>query len=354
MRTPYANRIDRRCSRRFFATGILLLALCLGGLANASAQDRNVAVPSRPGTFVTIQGRVSLPDGRPAARALVKLTTRGGVPRQTFTNDQGRFEFNQMEDGGYVLTASSLADPGQTSDAVEADTSSTATGTLNVNLTLHPPSEATKKPKPSVIRVGESARQIPKEARQAFERGLKFKANNEAGKALESFSRAIDLCPEYLEALAERGDLYVLQRKLNEATADFDRALKIDDHFGPALHGAGYCKLEKRQFAPAADDFERAILAEPENASTYLLLGIADLELGRREPAKQALEKALTFTTQRMSRAHIYLANLYALEHQYQQAADELRKYLDAEPTAPDVKSMQEVEARWRARVAAP
>jgi Tfp pilus assembly protein PilF len=348
-----AQPINYSPCRRFFAAGNLMLALCLGGLVSANGQDPNVPVPSRPGTVVTIQGRVSLSNGRPAAGVLVKLTTRGGVPRQTFTNDQGRYEFNQMEEGGYVLTASSLADPGLTSDAVQTDTSNTATGTLNVSLTLHEPSETNKKPKPSVIRVGESTQKIPKEARKAFDRGLKFKANNESGKALESFGRAIELYPEYLQALVERGDLYVLQRQLSEATADFDRALKIDDHYGPALRGAGYCKLEKRQFAQAVDDFERSILAQPENASTYLLLGIANLELDRREPAKQALEKALTFTSQPMSRAHIYLANLYALEHQYREAADELRKYLDAEPVAADVKSMQEVEARWRARAAA-
>jgi len=353
MGTPYGRPIIDPSRRRSIAARSLVLALFLGW-ASANGQDKNPPVPSRPGTMVTIQGRVSLSDGRPAARVLVRLTTRGGVPREAFTNDQGRFEFTSMEEGGYVLTASSLADPGLIADAVETDTSRTATGTLNVSLILHSTLESTKKPKPSVIHVGESAQKVPKEARKAFERGLKLKESNESGKALESLSRAIELFPEYFQALTERGNLYVLQRKLTEAAADFAQALKIYDRYGPALRGSGYCKLEKKEFAQAIGDFERSISLEPENANTYLLLGIANLELDRREPAREALLKALSFSDHTMPRAHIYLANLYALEHQYLHAADELHKYLEADPNAANAAEMRKMEAQWRARAAIP
>jgi tetratricopeptide (TPR) repeat protein len=183
---------------------------------------------------------------------------------------------------------------------------------------------------------------------------VRFKEEGQRDKALERFSRAIELYPDYFQAMYERGDLYVTQRKLNEAAADFAHALKVDDHYGPALRGSGYCKLEKKEFAQAIDDFERSLSAEPDNANTYLLLGIANLELNRREPARQALQKALGFSAQPVPRAHIYLANLFALEHQYQQAADELRKYLDAEPTTADAAEMRKIEAQWRARAAVP
>jgi Tfp pilus assembly protein PilF len=343
-----------RCAqgRWYLAASVLMLALLVAGVTSANGQQHTSAVPSRPGTMVTIQGQASLASGRPAVRAVVKLITRGGVPREAFTDDHGRFEFPLVEEGGYVLTATSLVDPSVYADPVETDTSRTATGRLNVNLTLHGPLES-RSSKPGVIHVGESAAKIPKEARKAFERGQRIKGS-EPAKALESFSRAIELWPQYFQALTERGDLFISQRKLAEARVDFDRALKVESKYGPALRGAGYCRLEGRQFEEAVSHFERSILVAPDNANSYLLLGIANLELDRRQQAKQALEKSLTFTSQRVSRAHIYLANLYALEHRYQQAADELRKYLDAEPTAPDAKAVREMEARWRTRTAAP
>jgi lipopolysaccharide biosynthesis regulator YciM len=76
--------------------------------------------------------------------------------------------------------------------------------------------------------------------------------------------------------------------------------------------------------------------------------------LDRREPAREALQKALSFDTQPVPRAHIYLANLFAREHQYLQAADELHRYIQVDPVAADAAGMREIEAKWRAQAAAP
>ena len=330
--------------------GVIILAIVTCG--NGWGQQPPLPPqPPDPLRIFTIQGQVSLPDGRPAVNALVTLTNSGSR-RQTYSGEQGRFEFPAMEAGSYSLTATSTGNTQLVSETVDTNTNRTATSRLNVNLILREASDATRKSRPHAITAAEAAQKVPKEAHKAFLQGLRFKEDSERDKALERFSRAIELFPEYFQAFSERGDLYVVQRKLNEAAADFAQALKVNDHYGPALKGSGYCKLEKKDFAPAIDDFERSISAEPDNASTYLLLGIANLELDRRESSRLALQKALSFTTQSVPRAHIYLANLFALDHQYQQAADELRKYLDAEPAAPDAQGMREMEARWRARAA--
>src|SRR5919202_1814347 len=133
---------------------------------------------------------------------------------------------------------------------------------------------------------------------------------NKPDHALASFNSAVELYPDYFQALAARGDLHILRRELAEAVADFERALKLNPRYGPALHGAGYCKLEQREFAEAIQYLEKSITAQPDNANSYLLLGIANLELDRREPARVALFKALTFNSPHELRAHIYLGNL--------------------------------------------
>jgi len=328
-------------------------ALLLGVLACGYGQGQQPPLPTQPPPplrIFIIEGQVSLPDGRPAPHALVTLTA-SGARRQTYSGEEGRFEFPAMEAGSYSLTATTVGNIQLESDTVDTNTNRTATNKLNVHLVLRD-AEATIRSKPRIITAAEAAQRVPKEARKAFQQGVKLKQEGERDKALLQFSKAIDLFSEYFQAFSERGDLYVVQRKLNEAAMDFAVALRIDPQYGPALRGSGYCKLEKKEFARAIDDFERSISAEPENANTYLLLGIAYLELDQREPARRALEKALSFRTQSVPRAHIHLANLYALEHQYQQAADQLRMYLDAAPAAPDAKEMREMEAKWRARSA--
>lgn len=328
-----------------------LLALLLGAIAFLNAEGQQSLPRPKPNRLFTIQGQVSLPEGRPAARVLVTIMVRGGSPRQAYTTEQGRFEFPNMEEGGYILSARSLSDSRLISEPLETDTSRTATSNLTVNLVLREASSVNEKRKPGLIGVDEAEQKIPKEARKAFKEALKFKDDHDTGKALEKFNRAIELFPEYFQARAQRGDLYISQGKLVEAAADFDRALEANSRYAPALRGSGYCKLEKQEFAAAAKDFEHSLSAEPDNASAYLLLGIANFELNQNEGSRQALKRALVLGA---IRAHIYLGNLYAREHQYQQAADELLLYLKAEPTASDAAQVRAVEAQWRARAAAP
>lgn len=329
------------------------LVLALSVWSNCQGQPGGSTIPTLT-KLATIYVQVSLPNGRPAGGALVVLTPNSGVPRREFTNDSGRLEFPGMPEGQYALTATSLSDPNLISDVIETNPSKTANGSLTVQLLLRDRSDHRNDPKPGVVRVGENDQRIPKEARKAFSDGLKFKGNDEPLKAVENFNRAVELYHEYYQAFSERGDVKISQRKLEEAAADFDSALKINVHYGPALRGAGYCELEKKEFANAIELFEKSISADPSNANTHLLLGIANLELGRLDAARDSLQKALSFDTQPVPRAHIYLANLLARERKYLLAADELHKYIEADPLAADAAEMKEIEAKWRARGAKP
>src|SRR5262249_46199512 len=300
------------------------------------------------GNFI-ITGTVSLPDGNPAARISVRISGQSGLNFETTTDNSGRYTF-QVPGGRYRLSAINPQDKDQYMDPVEADTSRTAGNRLVVPLYLRTATKrGTRDPKPAVVSVAEASQQVPGEARKAYQQGLKQKTHNQPEKALASFDRAIEIYPDYFQALAERGDLRISGARIDQALADFDLALKLNKDYGPALRGAGYCKLERQQFAEAADYLERASSIEPGIANTYLFLGIADLALDRREPAKQALLHALKIDAERAVTAHVYLADLYARENRHKDAADELRAYLRARPDAPDAQRLKAKEAELRA-----
>lgn len=326
----------------YFALASVLLCAAHGGAGAQSTRTELVR-------HFTVGGQVSLPDDRPATRARVRLTGRGGVNREALTNDGGRYEFTELPAGLYHLSAQSLADASLSSGTADADTSRTATGQLTVNLTLRAAPPAADARRPAVVSVSEMERKVPAEARKAFRRGLKLKGDGKPDEALASFNRAVELHPDYVQALSERGNLRAARRELAEAAKDFERALKLNAHDEAALRGAGYCRLEGREFARAVEYFERAAVVEPANASTHLLLGVANLELGRREQAGKSLRRALELDPKRAVRAHVHLANLYASERRYAEAADELRLYLDAVILDPELDEMRKVEARWRA-----
>ncbi|HEX8474508.1 MAG TPA: carboxypeptidase regulatory-like domain-containing protein [Pyrinomonadaceae bacterium] len=328
-----------------------VLIVLLLSVAPASAQTQREG-GLRPIKLIVISGRVSLTNDRPAPRVRVRLSSSTGISRETLTSDSGRYEFTEVPPGSYNVAATSLTDSTLTSDSVRIDTNQSVTGIMNVNLSLADaaPRHTGGKEKTGVITLAEIEQKVPKDARKAFKRGLELKNDSQMAGALENFDRAITLYPEYFQALTERGDIYVSQRELVKAAADFDRALKANGRYEPALRGAGYCKLEGKEFAQAATYLEQAATADPANATTLLLLGISNLELDRREPARQALEQALKIDALRAIRAHIHLANLYAREHQYRRAADELHIYLESVPTDPGADELRKIEAQWRAR----
>lgn len=342
-------RQPRRALRAALLPAVSYCALAgalLGGAAREAWAQINRTELVR---HFTVGGQVSLPDDRPAARVRVRLSGRSGINRETMTNDNGRYEFPELPGGVYTLSAESLSDTPLSSGPADADTGRTATGQLTVNLTLRAAPAAAGARKPSVVSAAEIEQKIPAEARKAFRQGLKLKGDGRADEALSSFDRAIELYPDYFQALAERGELRAARRELAAAAKDFERALKLDAHHAAALRGAGYCKLEGREFDRAAEFFERAAAVEPSNASTYLLLGVAKLEQGRREEARAALRRALELDPKGAVRAHVHLANLLAAEKRYGEAADELRLYLDAVILDPQLDEMRKVEARWRA-----
>jgi Tfp pilus assembly protein PilF len=334
-------------------TGLAVSLLLVSAASAAAQQPRELPRPSQPARVCTIQGQVSLPEGAPASNVLVTLVYRGGVPRQTYANEHGRFEFAGIPEGAYSLSAKSLTDPGLSVEGVEADTTRTVTGDLNISLILRrditPTGVASKA---EIVTAAEAEQKVPKAARRAFRDAVKFREEDRSEKALESLSRAVELYPDYFQAFAERGDLLIALHKLADACKDFESALKLNPRYSPALRGAGYCKLEGRQFEEAAKYLEQSVSAQPVNPNAYLLLGIAYLELDRREQARDALLKALGFNTRRELRARIYLGNLYARSGQFKEAADELRKYLDENPDDPAAAELREVESKWRARAA--
>jgi tetratricopeptide (TPR) repeat protein len=245
-------------------------------------------------------------------------------------------------------------DPDQSTDNIEADTSRTAGNRLVVNLYLRTATRTTGGSKPGVVSAAEGSQQIPKDARKAYEEGVKLRGRNQAEKALASFDRAIEIYPDYFQALAERGELRITKSQIEQALVDFEQALRLNKDYGPALRGAGYCKLEQQQFVVAIGYLERATSTEPGFADSHLFLGIANLALDRREPARRALLEALKIDSRHSVTAHIYLADLYTRENRFKDAADELRAYLTARPDAPNAQSLTAKETELRARAKQP
>jgi tetratricopeptide (TPR) repeat protein len=323
---------------------LAILALLFGGASIAGAAILQ-------GGFV-IFGRVNLPNGRPATtRMKILIEGMNGLRRDTLSDDHGRYEFRGISGGRYRIHATNPDAPEQYCDPIEADTSRAYSNRLQIDINLKLPLHKEKKDtNPGVVNVSEVTQNIPKSARKAYEEAIKLQKENQADKALTAFNQAIELYPDYFQALTERANILMGRNQLNEAAADFERALRLNDKYVPALRGMGYCQIQQKQFEAAVSNLERAFVLEPTVPLTLLLLGYANLSLSRYEPAKQCLQEALKLGQESAARAHVYLAEIFAREQKFKEAADSIRQYLTLKPDAADADNLRKMESDWRAR----
>ncbi len=333
------------------ASQSLRLLLIAGSLALLFSLVHFSAGASPQGGGFTIFGRVYLPDGKPATRVKVYLEMTNGLSRDVLSDDDGDYEFRSIGAGRYRVKAVNPAAPEQYSDPAESDSTRAYANRVHVDVYLRLPLHGKKESgNPGTVNVATASQNIPKPARQAYEQGLKFQKENKADKALASFNQALELYPEYFQALTERGNLLMQHNKLAVALADFDRALLINDKHSPALRGAAYCNLQQRKYEVAVGQLEKSLLYEPKVALSHMLLGYARLSLKRYDEAKLSLGQALKLGGDNIARARVYLAEVFAQEQKFKEAADEIRAYLKSKPDAADAANLRKLEEDWRAR----
>ncbi len=294
-------------------------------------------------TPYTIYGRVTQPDGNPAARALVKITNRMGFDREVGADDAGRYEISELPRGRFYLTAVNPSAPDQLCEPVMVELSLSSPYTVSALIYLRnkDAKSAAGDKKPAVVSLAEEKQDAPKPARKAFEQAVKLRREKKYDESLKKLTRAIEIYPTYFQALAERGHLQITMGNLVGALTDFNRALALNPRYSPALRGAGMCKFRAGKYAEAILDLEHATDAEPDNAVNYYLMGIADVALDRREQGRAALQKALSLDPVASVRAHVHLATLLIRENRPNEAAQEIGTYLEAVPDAPDKEKLQ-------------
>src|SRR5262245_1637587 len=346
-RRSMANSLLQKSRRRVGGLAILLsLVISPELIANVEAQG---------GGGITVFGRVSLPDGKPATRVQVRLEMANGLKREIQSDDYGRYEFRGLSAGRYQVSATNPNAPEQFSERAESDNTRSFANRVQIDVYLRLPLHGDKREaKPGVVNVATATQNIPKPALKAYEQGLKLQKENKGEQSLIAFNQAIELYPEYFQALTERANLFMGHSKLAEAAADFERALQFNDKYVPALRGLGYCQIQRKQFEAAVGNLEQAFALEPKVPLTLLLLGYANLSLNRYEPAKQRLQEALKLGPEGAARDHVYLAEVFAHEQKFKEAADSIRRYLSLKPDAVDAANLRKMETDWRARAKSP
>jgi tetratricopeptide (TPR) repeat protein len=159
------------------------------------------------------------------------------------------------------------------------------------------PAETTVQDKPVTGSVSHSAEAEPPGfgglPGEALARAQQLNRDGKYAEALESFSEAIRLKPDYAAAYLGRGNAYFFLQQFDRAVEDYGQAIKIRPGFAQAYNARGRAFMRQKQLDRALEDCNEAIRLNPDLAIAYVDRGHVYNQQGEYRHAIQDFDEAI-------------------------------------------------------------
>jgi len=184
----------------------------------------------------------------------------------------------------------------------------------------------------------------PKDAKKAYDKGHHAIENNKLPEAQQNLEKAVELYPQYAAAWQDLGWVYAQQNQLDKARNAFTQARAADGMFVPAYVGLSSVAVRESKWAEAAEFSARATqLDGVDFPAAFYYNSLANYRLGNLEQAEKSARKAETLGAERnFPQLSLLLGMMLANRQEYAEAAEHLRAYLKAAPTAPNAEKVRQ------------
>jgi tetratricopeptide (TPR) repeat protein len=144
-----------------------------------------------------------------------------------------------------------------------------------------------KDEKESVRLVEEAIHKYPDNPVYYYLRGVINNSREKYSRALDDFSKAIELNPGDLlyRCYLGRGVSYFKLLEYDEALSDLTASLEHNDTIPSAYYSRGMVNYEIRDYPSAINDFKKALELSPGNAELYFNLGMSYFRLNEKDKA---------------------------------------------------------------------
>jgi tetratricopeptide (TPR) repeat protein len=302
--------------------------------------------------FFSVIGTVRDDTGHPVSSIRVSLEDENSQPIQTvFTDSSGRFKFPGLRAGNYRLRAETAGLPyEENSQPVELqslsnnDVSRSTTEIPQLfDITLK-----RKKSAPGSTPGTVFAQVIPSPAREEYNRGASsIRKDPESG--IVALKKAIEIFPDYFDALELLGTEYVKTGQYENGTALLLRAVEINNKAYASMYGLGVAFLKLNRFDESVEWLQKAAAGDPGNANVFMMLGVAYGNRGALSESETALKKAYQLGGAQAAESHWYLAGIYNKQQRYGEAWRQLEIYLK-EAKGKDKTKINELIANLKAK----
>ena len=132
----------------------------------------------------------------------------------------------------------------------------------------------------------------PEYAEAYYSRGSTYLKINEIPEAIQDFSKTIELNPEYAEAYYSRGKAYDTKGEIPEAIQDYNKTIELNPEYTEAYYSRGSTYLKINEIPEAIQDYNKAIELN-ENVEAYYSRGSTYLNTDEIPEAIQDYNKAI-------------------------------------------------------------
>jgi tetratricopeptide (TPR) repeat protein len=300
------------------------------------------------GGIHTIQGYVFFPSGRKAeGTIIVKLQSLQYGELQAIPDSSGTFTFSALAPGSYTVVVNAGNEYEVASEGVFFDSDlnlsrmgvrvPSAPQRQTVMVHLQPKLRAGNKP--GVVNAVLAA--VPEKARKLYEKGLEQARADDPAKAVESLKQAVELYPNFPLALNELGVQYLKLRQVNKAIDVLKEACRQNPDAYTSRLNLGVALLEVNQAKQAEDYLRESLRLNNAVPSAHMYLGIALLRLNKFDEAEKELLVATAANATYLAKANYYLGGIYWKKQDYSRAIEQLEKYLQFTPNAPDAERVR-------------
>jgi CHAT domain-containing protein/tetratricopeptide (TPR) repeat protein len=126
-----------------------------------------------------------------------------------------------------------------------------------------------------------------------YNRGIALDDLGKLEEAIASYDNAVEIKPDFYEAWCGRGIALYGLGKLEEAIASYDNALKINPDYYKAWYGRGIALVDLGKLEEAIASYDNALKINPDYYKAWYNRGLVLVDLGKLEEAIASYDNAL-------------------------------------------------------------
>ena len=319
---------------------VLLVVLLLNSLPDSVAAASSLVN--------RIEGQVYDPNHRPVQNLYIELLNEtDSVVQRTKTDTSGRFTFRGVPPGRLtvrVLTfGTNFLEQTQEVEILKTRNNSDVN---YVDITLRY-DKRNRGPEVDLPTGVIFVQDIPAAAKALYVKGV-ADFDRDQDRGLQEVESALNIFPEYFDALNWLGKEYVSRRNYEKAYPYLLRAIDVNQRNASTYYSLSYAFYQMKKYPAALEAARASALLAPASVDAQLLHGTILRISGKYAEAETALQKANSLAKKMNAEVHWQLSLLYNRLNRNQETIDELETFLKLVPDSPDKNRIQDMIAKLR------